>query len=153
MTADNRHATIPGSPPARGADRPALLRAKRIGNVLITSGQTAGLNGVNVAEGIVGAEVDLETARACAWQCARNVVDAAQEALGGLESITSVIRVTVFVASAPGFTDQHLVGDAATQYFLDVFGPEIGAHTRSALGVAGLPTGSPVEVEAAFLLG
>jgi enamine deaminase RidA (YjgF/YER057c/UK114 family) len=152
MTTDTRHATAPHDPPTQTPIRPGIAGARRYGDQLITSGQTAHIAGQNIATGIVGSTVDLETARRCAWQCARNVVDAALTELGDLSAIASVTRVTVYVASTPEFTEQHLVGDAASQYFLEVFGPEAGRHTRSALGLASLPTGSPVEVEAIFQL-
>lgn len=149
MTAQSRFESAAAEPPVAG-NRPSIVAAKRYGNQLITSGQTAQIDGTNIANGVVGADVDLETARKCAWQCSVNVVAAALAELGDLDRIIEVTRVTVFVASTPDFTDQHLVGDAATLYFHEVFGPEIGAHTRAALGVASLPTGSPVEVEAIF---
>ena len=152
MNIEARHAAAPQDPPALGPTRPGIAKARRYGDQLITSGQTAHINGQNIATGIVGSDVDLETARRCAWLCARNVVDAALSEVNVLSDIASVTRVTVYVASAPDFTDQHIVGDAASQYVLDVFGPEVGKHTRSALGVAVLPTGSPVEVEAIFQL-
>jgi enamine deaminase RidA (YjgF/YER057c/UK114 family) len=56
------------------------------------------------------------------------------------------------VACAGDFELQHLIADAATEYFLEVFGPEAGRHARAAIGVASLPTGSPVEVDAIFEL-
>jgi enamine deaminase RidA (YjgF/YER057c/UK114 family) len=67
--------------------------------------------------------------------------------LGDLDRIRRVVKLTVYVASAPGFTDQPLVANGASELINDVFG-EIGIHTRSAVGVAALPGGSPVEVEA-----
>lgn len=149
MTAQSRFESAAAEPPL-AADRPSIVAAKRYGSQLITSGQTAHVDGTNIATGIVGADVDLETARKCAWQCSINVVAAAQAELDDLDQITAITRVTVYVASTAEFTDQHLVGDAATLYFHEVFGAEIGAHTRAALGVASLPTGSPVEVEAIF---
>lgn len=152
MTSDARHAAAPLNPPAQLPARPPVAAARRYGDQLITSGQTAHIGGRNISNGVVGSTVDLETARRCAWQCARNVVDAARAELGSLSSIAGVARVTVYVASTPEFTDHHLVGDAASQYFLEVFGPEVGLHTRAALGLASLPTGSPVEVEAVFQL-
>ncbi|GAB3766014.1 RidA family protein [Microlunatus parietis] len=155
MTAAERHQSAAAEPPAQSAP-PTIAPARIYGDQLITSGQTAHIDGTNIAEGIVGDGIDLDTARRCAWQCARNVVEAARGELikagRDLDAITGVTRVTIFVASAPSFTDQHLVGHAATQYFLEVFGPEIGFHTRAALGLAALPTNSPVEIEAIFQL-
>jgi enamine deaminase RidA (YjgF/YER057c/UK114 family) len=150
MSAIRRHAEAAAIPP-RAEGRPPIAGARRIGDLVITSGQTAHVDGVNVAHGRVGDEVDLETARRAAWQCARNVV-AAIAAVADLDEVTEIPRLTVYVASAPSFTDQHLVADAATAYLHEVFGAEIGVHTRAALGVAALPTGSPVEAEAVVRL-
>lgn len=146
MTRSTAHRQAPDTAPELGP-RPAVQSIGRSGALVITSGQTAHVNGVNIATGLVGRDVDLTQARDCAWVCARNVVSALDTALDGLDDIASIIRVTVYVASAPGFTDQHLVADAATEYFHRVFG-DAGAHARAAIGVAALPTDSPVEVEA-----
>lgn len=149
MTSDDRHASAPATPPPAGPQRPSIAGARRHGDLLVTSGQTAvGPGGGLVASGRVGDQVDLETARRCAWQCAANVLEAVRAELGSLEQVAEVVKLTVFVASAPGFVEQHLVADAATAYVQHVLGPEAGLHARAALGVAELPTGSPVEVEA-----
>ena len=120
---------------------------------MTVSGQTALRSDGSLRHtGWVG-EGGLSTAQAreCAWQCALNVLVVLERELGGLDRIAQVDRVTVYVASAPGFTDQHLVADAATEAFLRVLG-ERGAHARTALGVAALPTGSPTEVDAVVRL-
>jgi len=145
MSAQHLHGSAPAVPPPAAA-RPAIAPAIRYGDLVRSSGQTAHVDGVNIATGLVGREVDVETARHAAWQCSRNVIAAIAEVVD-LELVESVVRVTVFVASTPEFSQQHLVADAATAYFHHVFG-ERGVHTRAAIGVASLPTGSPVEVEA-----
>ena len=66
--------------------------------------------------------------------------------LGSLDRIRRIVRLTVFVASAPGFTDQPKVANGASDLLGEVFG-EVGKHARSAVGVAELPLGAPVEVE------
>jgi enamine deaminase RidA (YjgF/YER057c/UK114 family) len=103
-----------------------------------------------VATGLVGGSVDLDLARICARTCAVNVLDAALAELGTLAPVRGVARLRVYVASEPRFTDQHLVADAATDLFREVLGATL--HTRTALGVAALPLGSPVEVDADLLL-
>ncbi|TDD35990.1 RidA family protein [Actinomadura sp. KC06] len=138
--------------PGPAGERPSVAAARRSGAVLIASGQVAARDGKLLAEGRVGDDVSLDTARACARQCARNVIAAVQNELGGLGAIEQVETVSVWVASAPGFTDQHLVADAATDLFTEVFGDGAGRHARVALGVAALPTGSPVEAQATFRL-
>jgi enamine deaminase RidA (YjgF/YER057c/UK114 family) len=124
-----------------------------LGSLVVSSGQTAvGADGRLIASGRVGAGIDLAQARQCAWQCTLNVLDAVRSDIGGLDRIAAVVRLTVYVASDPAFTDQHLVADAASECLLRVLGPEVGRHARAAIGVAALPTGSPVEVEATFEL-
>ena len=71
----------------------------------------------------------------------------AERELGGLDNVSSILKVTVFVSSGPDFTDQHFVADGASKIFVQALG-ERGEHSRSALGVCRLPMDSPVEVEA-----
>lgn len=129
--------------------RPSLRPLSVVGDLVLTSGQVAVRDGELLASGPVGSEpgaVGLKAARECARQCARNVLTAVADELGSLEGVAEVVRVTVYVASALGFTQQHLVADAASDLVLEVFGGD-GAHARTALGVAGLPLGSSVEVD------
>lgn len=115
--------------------------------LILTAGQIATAGGELLHTGRVGAEVDTQQAAACARQCAINVLAQLRTAADGLDRIERILKLTVFVASAPGFTDQHLVANAASEFMADVLG-DAGRHARSALGVAQLPLGSPVEVEA-----
>jgi enamine deaminase RidA (YjgF/YER057c/UK114 family) len=117
------------------------------GGMIHTAGQLPLQDGALLAEGRVGDAVDLQTAQRCARQCAVNVL--AQVAASGrrLENVRRIVKLTVFVASAPGFIDQHLVANGASEFLGDVFG-DVGRHARSAVGVALLPLGSPVEIEA-----
>ncbi|MFG3702642.1 RidA family protein [Micromonospora sp. NPDC047620] len=69
------------------------------------------------------------------------MLEAVRADVGGLERIASAVRLTVYVAGAPDFTDQHLVADAAAQCLLHVLGPEVGRQSRAAIGVAALPAG------------
>ncbi|MFF5257804.1 RidA family protein [Actinomadura viridis] len=152
--ADARLDAAPAEPGPAGG-RPPVAAARRTGRTLIASGQVAVRDGRLLAEGRVGEDVTFDTARSCARQCARNVLAAVREELrgeGGLGAVEHVEAVSVWVASAPGFTDQHLVADAATALFTEVLGDTAGRHARVALGVAALPTGSPVEVQATFRL-
>jgi enamine deaminase RidA (YjgF/YER057c/UK114 family) len=119
----------------------------RTGNLLVTAGQVAVADGAPVAHGKLGADVDLDTGRRCARQCALNVVAQLRAELGELGRVRRVVKLTVFVASVPSFTEQHLVANGASELMAEVFG-EAGRHARSAVGVPALPTDSPVEVEA-----
>ncbi|MEM9914169.1 MAG: RidA family protein [Planctomycetota bacterium] len=105
-------------------------------------------DGQLLATGKVGGAVDLETARRCARQCVLNGLSAIQAELGGnfKQSFRQVVRLGVFVASTPDFTDQHLVSDAASGLLKEVLGPK-GRHARSAVGCVSLPLDAPVEVE------
>jgi enamine deaminase RidA (YjgF/YER057c/UK114 family) len=123
----------------------AYLPAVRSGNHVYVSGQVPMADGALLATGKVGAEVEPARARELAARCALNAL-AAIENLVGLGAVVRVVKVTGFVASAPGFTGQPGVINAASELFGEVFG-EAGRHARSAVGVAELPMGAPVEVE------
>ena len=131
-------------PPAPAA---AYVPFVRSGNLVFTAGQVAVAGGSLIAEGIVGRDVDLETAVACARQCVINVLAQLKAAVGDLSAVEQVVKLTVFVASAPDFTQQHLVANGASELVGEVFGDR-GRHARSAVGAPSLPTNSPVEVEA-----
>ena len=96
--------------------------------------------------GHVGAEVSLEDGHAAARQCAMQALAALKAELGSLDRVTRIVKVTVFVASADGFTDQPKVANGASDFLQEVFG-EAGRHARAAVGVSGLPLGVPVEVD------
>ncbi|MDY5152483.1 Enamine deaminase RidA, house cleaning of reactive enamine intermediates, YjgF/YER057c/UK114 family [Actinobaculum suis] len=113
-----------------------------------TSGQLPSTNGKLVASGKVEPG-EAATAAGYARVSALNALAAAAQAAGGVDNLTGVEHLTVFVASAPGFTEQHVVANGASELYGEIFG-EAAAHTRSAVGVAVLPLDAPVEVEAVF---
>ncbi|MHB2265097.1 RidA family protein [Aliihoeflea sp. PC F10.4] len=119
------------------------------GDMLFTSGQLPLKDGALVAKGRVGGSLDVATAQEAARYCAINVLAQAKAALGDLERIARVVKITVFVASEPDFTEQHLVANGASNLLVEVLG-EAGKHARSAVGVASLPLDAAVEVEAIF---
>ena len=135
--------TLPSAPAPAASYVPFV----RSGNLLYTAGQLPSVEGQLAATGLVGGEVDLATAISCAHICAINVMAQARAALGSLDAVTQVVKLTVYVASAPGFTEQHLVANGASELLAEVFG-DAGRHARSAVGVASLPLGAPVEVDA-----
>lgn len=96
--------------------------------------------------GKVDAEVTVERAREAARACALQGLSSLEQALGGLERVERVLKVTGFVASSPGFVLQPQVIDAASELLVELFGPA-GRHARSAVGVAELPRRAPVEIE------
>ena len=123
----------------------AYLPARRSGSLVFTAGQLPFVDGALAATGKVGAEVTPEQGYDLARACALNAL-AAVDALVGLDAVAGVVKVVGFVASAPGFTGQPGVVNGASELLGAVFG-EGGRHARSAVGVAELPLGAPVEVE------
>lgn len=99
--------------------------------------------------GRLGEDFGLEEGRLAARLCAINLLAQARAALGDLDRIARVVKLTGFVASAPAFTDQPKVVNGASDFMVEVFGDK-GRHARSAVGVAALPFGVAVEVEAIF---
>jgi enamine deaminase RidA (YjgF/YER057c/UK114 family) len=131
--------------PAVTAPVAAYLPAVRSGNHVYVSGQVPIADGQLLATGKVGAEVSPERAKELAQRCALNALGNI-DALVGLDQVVRVVKVVGFVASAEGFTGQPSVINGASELFGAVFG-EAGRHARSAVGVAELPLGAPVEVE------
>jgi enamine deaminase RidA (YjgF/YER057c/UK114 family) len=147
-----------GSPTGRlralGLDVPAAgpaaawhLPVADAGGLLHVSGQVPFVDGGELLhEGRLEGDADIDVGRACARRCAAFVLAQLAAAAGGLENV-ALVKVTVFVASAPGFTRQPEVAHGASELFLEVLEAN-GRHARSAVGVAALPLGAPVEVEA-----
>lgn len=123
----------------------AYVPAVRSGPHVYVSGQLPMVDGALPVTGKVGAEVSPERAKDLAATCALNAL-AALDDLVGLANVVRIVKVTGFVASAPGFTGQPAVVNGASELFGQVFG-EAGQHARSAVGVAELPLNAPVEVE------
>lgn len=128
----------------------AYVPAVRAGELIYTSGQLPLVDGVLPATGLVSADgtdgtVAAQEATELAGRCALNAL-AAVHALAGLPAGLRVVKVVGYVASAPGFTGQPGVVDGASRLLGEVFGDD-GRHARSAVGVAALPLGAPVEVE------
>ncbi len=130
----------------------SLSPIRYLNNSFYASGQVARRGETMVATGLVGSEVNMELAQECAWVCAMNVLESVQKELGSLDKIEYVARLGIYVASADGFSDQHLVAHGASQVILNVFGEVAGKHSRTAIGVASLPLNSPVEVDAIFVV-
>lgn len=124
----------------------SYIPATRAGNLVFTAGQMPFENGELRLTGKVGNEVSLEEAQGAARTCALNALAAAASEAGGLANVRRVVKVTGFVASAPGFNGQPQVINGASDLLGDVLG-EAGLHARSAVGVAELPLNAPVEVE------
>jgi enamine deaminase RidA (YjgF/YER057c/UK114 family) len=133
--------TLPDVAPPLAAYVPAV----RSGSHVYISGQLPLENGKLMEAGKVGLDITADRAKELAARCALNAM-AAAHALVGLDKVTRIVKLTGFVASADGFTGQPGVINGASELFGQVFG-EAGKHARSAVGVAELPLGAPVEVE------
>lgn len=124
----------------------SYLPTAQSGNLLFTAGQLPFVDGRLPATGKVGAEVSPEDAKSYARLSGLNILAAVHAAVG-LDAVERVVKLVGFVASAEGFTGQPGVINGASDLMAEVFG-EAGRHARSAVGVAELPLGAPVEVEA-----
>lgn len=145
MTAKARLAELGIELPQVVAPLAAYVPAVRTGNLVYTAGQLPMVAGKLPATGKVGLDVTPEQGKALARTCALNAL-AAVDALVGLDSVTQVVKVVGFVASAPGFHGQPGVINGASELLGEVFGDR-GKHARSAVGVGELPLDAPVEVE------
>jgi enamine deaminase RidA (YjgF/YER057c/UK114 family) len=132
--------------PAVAAPVAAYVPAVRSGDLVWTSGQLPFVDGQLVATGKVGATVEPEAAADLARVCALNAIAAVKAEVGDLDTVTRVVKVVGYVASAPDFTGQPSVINGASNLLGEVFG-DAGSHARSAVGVAVLPMDAPVEVE------
>jgi len=132
--------------PAVARPLAAYVPAVRFADLVYTAGQLPLVDGKLQAVGKVGADVSVDEAVQCARIAALNGLAAVVDLAGDLDVITRIVKVTVFVASAPGFTEQPLIANGASGLIGDIFG-DSGRHARSAVGVAVLPLDAPVEVE------
>ncbi len=117
------------------------------GGLLFTSGQLPLANGKLGHVGQLGREFNTAEGAQAARLCAINILAQAKAALGSLDRVARVVKLTVFVASTAEFTEQHLVANGASNLIAEVLG-NAGRHARSAVGVPSLPLGAAVEVEA-----
>ena len=124
----------------------AYIPAIRTGDYIYTSGQVPFAEGVLKYSGKIGYDLSIEEGQKAAELCALNALSAIKSELGDLNKIERIVKVTVFVNSADGFTDQPKVANGASEFLGKIFG-EAGKHVRSAVGVNELPVNSAVEVE------
>jgi enamine deaminase RidA (YjgF/YER057c/UK114 family) len=118
-----------------------------VGNLLFISGQVSRTGDGKLLTGKLGAGLDVAAGREAAKVCALNILAQARAALGSLDRIERIVKLTGFVNSAPDFTDHPQVVNGASDLLVELLGDK-GRHTRSAVGVANLPGNSAVEVEA-----
>ena len=124
----------------------SYVPAMRSGSHVYTAGQLPMVEGELAAVGRLGAEISPEEGAELAKICGLNAIAAVKSVIGDLDRVIRVVKVVGFVASTPEFTAHPAVVNGASNLFKEAFG-EAGVHARSAVGVAALPLGAPVEVE------
>jgi enamine deaminase RidA (YjgF/YER057c/UK114 family) len=124
----------------------SYIPATKVGNLVFTAGQIPLKEGALVYEGKVGSDITVEEGVKAAALCTINCLSVIKSEIGSLDNIKRIIKVTVFVNSAEGFTDQPKVANGASDLLVSVFG-DSGKHVRSAVGVSELPIDSSVEIE------
>jgi enamine deaminase RidA (YjgF/YER057c/UK114 family) len=149
MSIDARLAQLGIQLPPPKAPAYAYVPVACHGDLAWVSGQLPWRTDGSLPQGKLGAGVTVEEGREAARLCVLNALSLLKAQLGSLDHIVRVVKVTGFVASAPGFIDQPSVMDGASSLLLEIFG-EAGRHARSAVGMAELPRAVPVEVEFVF---
>src|SRR3954447_18461291 len=146
MTAEQRLARLGISLPDASTPFGAYREAVQTGNLLFLSGMLATSGHQVNMTGIVGKDLDVKAAGEVAYTAALNVLALARKELGSLDRVSRLVRLGVYVAATPQFTEHPKVADAASVLLRDVFGEE-AMPSRLIFGVASLPLGSPVELE------
>jgi enamine deaminase RidA (YjgF/YER057c/UK114 family) len=124
----------------------AYLPFVRSGQLVFLSGHIAKRDG-KAWVGQLGADMDTEQAKTAARAVAIDLLGTLQAAAGTLDSVVRIVKVMSLVNSTSSYTEQHLVTNGCSELLVEVFGPGVGAHARSAFGVAQLPMGACVEIE------
>jgi enamine deaminase RidA (YjgF/YER057c/UK114 family) len=132
--------------PPVGVPAAAYVPFVRTGNLVFISGHIAKREG-KAWVGQLGTDMDTETGKAAARAIAIDLMGTLQAAVGDLAKVTRIVKVMSLVNSAPTYTEHHLVTNGCSELLGAVFGPQVGAHARSAFGVAQLPMGACVEIE------
>lgn len=126
----------------------SYIPAKRAGNLVFVSGQLPMHNGTLTMTGPMNSSRSIEEAQQAMEQCFLNAL-AAANLVCELDALSGVVKLGIFVASDPSFTDQHKVANGASDLAEKIFGSD-GKHARAAVGVPSLPLGATVELEAVF---
>lgn len=124
----------------------AYIPARKIGNLVMTSGQVPLVKGQLIYAGKVGLDLSEEEGQKAAEICALNCLAAVKGVIGDLDKIEEILKLTVFVNSTDGYTAQPKIANGASELIGKIFGDK-GLHARSAVGVSGLPINAPVEIE------
>ena len=147
MTVAERLQSLGITLPAASTPAAAYVPFVRTGALVFVSGHIARRDGKPWV-GQLGLTMGTEEGQAAARAIAIDLMGTLQHACGGdLGRVRRIVKVMSLVNSTPTFTEQHLVTNGCSQLLLEVFGPEVGAHARSAFGVAQIPMGACVEIE------
>lgn len=147
MSIDQRLSELGISLPKAAAPVAAYVPAVEHDGLLHISGQISFAEDGSLLKGRLGEDMELEAGQQAARRCGVMLLAQIQAALGSLDRVERIVKLGVFVNSAPSFIDQPKVANGASELMQDVFG-EAGRHARSAVGVAVLPLGVAVEVDA-----
>lgn len=133
---------VPPAPPLGGLYVPV----KQTGNLIYTSGAGPVVNGKPAITGKLGTELSVEQGQEAARLCILNILRSLEDHLGDLNKVKTIVKLLGFVQSAPGFNNQPMVMNGASQLLFEIFG-ERGRHARSAIGTNELPGNIAVEIE------
>jgi enamine deaminase RidA (YjgF/YER057c/UK114 family) len=147
MSIDQRLAELGVTLPQPAAPVAAYVPTVQHGGTLHISGQVSFAEDGSLIKGRLGEDIGIDDGVAAARRCGIMLLAQIKAALGSLDRVERIVKLGVFVNSTPIFTDQPKVANGASELMQDVFG-EAGRHARSAVGVAALPLGVAVEVDA-----
>lgn len=133
---------LPQTTAPMGAYIPAII----CGNMVFVSGQLPTVNSIAQYKGSVGDGISVDEGYQAARLAALNALAALKSAVGDLDKVKRIVKITGYVRSAPGFEQQPKIVNGASELMVDIFG-EAGRHARAAIGVSELPAGVPVEIE------
>ena len=146
MTPQDRLQSLGITLPPVAVPAAAYVPFVRTGNLVFISGHIAKKDG-KAWVGQLGLSTNTEEGKAAARAIAIDLMGTLQAAVGDLGRVKRIVKVLSLVNSTPTFTEHHLVTNGCSELLGAVFGPEVGAHARSAFGVAQLPMGACVEIE------
>ncbi|EMP79821.1 endoribonuclease L-PSP [Leptospira santarosai str. CBC1531] len=127
----------------------AYIPANRTGNLVFTSGQLPLKDGQLMLTGKLGEGLSVDDVKEATIQAGLNAIAVASAVCEGPDKIVKIVKIGVFVACGPNFSEHHLVANHGSNFFLSVFG-DSGRHARFAVGVPSLPLNAPVELEVIF---
>lgn len=138
--------SLPPAPEPKGLYRPLIV----LGDLAYTAGHLPVRADGSLVTGRAGADLDVAAAAEAARHAALGILATLKKGLGSLGRVRRVVKVLGLVNATPEFTEQPTVLNGCSELFRDVFGAVAGVGVRSAVGVAGLPLGAAVEIEAVF---